>query len=95
MAAPCVLGRSHQRLSVGASIVKGHGRLSLVEIHVRLATPGTLPSAIFTVIGQAAQFIPGTDKVTVLVPAETGPLKATASAKQGHTSIRFMTISNQ
>jgi hypothetical protein len=37
-----------------------------------LLTPDTLVSAFLTVIGQVAQFMPGTDSVTVWVAAQAG-----------------------
>src|ERR1700738_382705 len=43
------------------------------------STPATLESACLTVIGQAAQVMPGTDSVTARVAAQTGTAR-TASA---------------
>ncbi len=50
-------------------------------------TPATFSSAFFTVMGQAAQFIPGTDGVTVQVAANpvigTGPARARTRRADG------------
>src|SRR5712691_9518922 len=50
-----------------------------------LVTPSTLVSARFTVIGQAAQVMPGTDSVTVCVPAHAGPAISVAIANTANS----------
>jgi hypothetical protein len=57
-----------------------------------LLTPETLVSAFLTVIGQVAQFIPGTDSVTLCVAAQRGEV-ITANAARA-TSF-FMAVSFQ
>ena len=57
-----------------------------------LLTPDTLVSAFLTVIGQVAQFMPGTDSVTVWVAAHKGEAKA---AKVASATSFFMTTSFQ
>src|SRR5258708_19636954 len=49
-----------------------------------LRTPSTLASAFLTVIGHAAQVIPGTDSVTVWVAAHTGAITA-ARAREANS----------
>jgi hypothetical protein len=55
-----------------------------------LATPATLPNAFFTVMGQAAQFMPGTDSVTILVADQAGPDIATTVANVSHDLFMVM-----
>ncbi|ODS59734.1 MAG: hypothetical protein ABS38_14100 [Acidovorax sp. SCN 68-22] len=57
-----------------------------------LLTPETLVSAFLTVIGQVAQFIPGTDSVTLCVAAQRGEVIAANAARA--TSF-FMAVSFQ
>jgi hypothetical protein len=52
-----------------------------------------LPNAFFTVIGQAAQFMSGTDSVTVLGADQAGPDVATTMAKASNAL--FMVLSSQ
>jgi hypothetical protein len=51
-----------------------------------------LPSAFLTVIGQLAQFIPGTERVTVFIAAAAG---TASDAKISPATSFFMRISVQ
>jgi hypothetical protein len=49
-----------------------------------------LLSAFLTVIGHAAQFMPGTDRVTVLVAAKAEPPDTRTTARSGQVRRNFM-----
>ena len=70
-----VLGGLQQRLDRGLGVIEGDQGSFFSKLTSMFSTPLTLFSAFLIVIGQAAQVMPVTDRVTVCVVAQAGALR--------------------